>query len=242
MTVETFLAGRVTLHRGDCLDVLDAMDENSVDSVVCDPPYHLTSIVKRFGGDAPPREAEGWTMSFRKETLAEGVEVYLGDARECLQFGPWDAPPYGIGEAGENFASRSKLANADKYKRSDWDAAPADQALIDTIRSVSRWQIIFGGNYFTLPPASCWLVWDKQNGDNDFADCELAWTNLPKAVRRIQWRWAGIWGSASPALRSTPAISTFACRRIAAATREPDLFVAASKPIEQTSMFSDEAA
>ncbi len=50
-----FLGGKVRLLAGDCLDVLDKLDENSVDSVVCDPPYHLTSIVKRFGGDAPPR-------------------------------------------------------------------------------------------------------------------------------------------------------------------------------------------
>ena len=53
--VRTFLDGRVTLRCGDCLDVLAGMEENSVDSVVCDPPYHLTSIVKRFGGDMPPR-------------------------------------------------------------------------------------------------------------------------------------------------------------------------------------------
>jgi DNA modification methylase len=39
--------------------------------------------------------------------------------------------------------------------------------------------------------ASCWLVWDKLNGDTDFADCELAWTNLPKAVRRIRFLWNG---------------------------------------------------
>ena len=49
------LAEGVTLHCGDCLDALDAMEANSVDSVVCDPPYHLTSIVKRFGApDAAP--------------------------------------------------------------------------------------------------------------------------------------------------------------------------------------------
>jgi DNA modification methylase len=46
-----FLDGRVTLYPGDCLDVLAGLPENSVDSVVCDPPYHLTSIVKRFGGE-----------------------------------------------------------------------------------------------------------------------------------------------------------------------------------------------
>lgn len=51
MKPATFLDGRVTLHCGDCLDVLARMPENSVDSVVTDPPYHLTSIVKRFGGE-----------------------------------------------------------------------------------------------------------------------------------------------------------------------------------------------
>lgn len=51
----TFLDGRVTLYPGDCLEMLASLPENSVDSVVCDPPYHLTSIVKRFGGEMPPR-------------------------------------------------------------------------------------------------------------------------------------------------------------------------------------------
>lgn len=52
---QSFLDGRVLLHCGDCLDVLAALPENSVDSIITDPPYHLTSIVKRFGGDMPPR-------------------------------------------------------------------------------------------------------------------------------------------------------------------------------------------
>lgn len=52
---QDFLDGRVTLYAGDCLDVLAELPENSVDSVVTDPPYHLTSIVKRFGGEMPPR-------------------------------------------------------------------------------------------------------------------------------------------------------------------------------------------
>ena len=45
---KSFFDGRVTLHCGDCLDVMAAMPENSVDAVVTDPPYHLASIVKRF--------------------------------------------------------------------------------------------------------------------------------------------------------------------------------------------------
>lgn len=45
---ESFLNGRITLHCGDCLDVLATLQENSIDSCVTDPPYHLTSIQKRF--------------------------------------------------------------------------------------------------------------------------------------------------------------------------------------------------
>jgi len=44
-----------TIYNGDCLEVMETMNKCSVDSVVTDPPYHLTSIVKRFGkeGSAP---------------------------------------------------------------------------------------------------------------------------------------------------------------------------------------------
>ncbi len=54
---ETFLDGKVTLLRGDCLERLRELEENSVDSCLTDPPYHLTSIVKRFGkpGSSPHR-------------------------------------------------------------------------------------------------------------------------------------------------------------------------------------------
>lgn len=48
MSAESFLDGKVVLHPGDCLAVLDTLAENSLDACVCDPPYHLVSIVKRF--------------------------------------------------------------------------------------------------------------------------------------------------------------------------------------------------
>lgn len=136
-------------------------------------------------------------MSHRVEHLAEGVTLHLGDCREILPtLGKVDAvvtdPPYGIGENDKKVASRGKLAQPKDYGAFSWDAKPIDAAVVSTLLGCSRHQIIFGGNYFELPPTSCWLVWDKQNGENDFADCELAWTNLPKAVRRIYWRWNGM--------------------------------------------------
>lgn len=93
--MQTFLDGRVTLHAGDCIEVLGLLPENSVDSIVVDPPYHLTSIVKRFGGDMPPRteatvgkhaygrhaagfmgkQWDGGDIAFRPETWAAVLRV-----------------------------------------------------------------------------------------------------------------------------------------------------------------------
>ncbi len=101
-------------------------------------------------------------------------------------------PPYGIGEAAGANKSRGNLAAAKDYGDDDWDDAPPNRALVDLMRAKARTQVIFGGNYLALPPARCWLVWDKLNGSNDFADCELAWTNMDRAVRRLAYRWNGM--------------------------------------------------
>lgn len=61
-----FLDGRVSLYGGDCLEVLASLPENSVDAVVTDPPYHLTSIVKRFGGEGAAEAVEGATGAYKR--------------------------------------------------------------------------------------------------------------------------------------------------------------------------------
>lgn len=62
-----FLDGRVTLYPGDCIEVLRSLPDNSVDSACMDPPYHLTSIVDRFGAeDAKPTKADGATGVFKR--------------------------------------------------------------------------------------------------------------------------------------------------------------------------------
>ena len=140
----------------------------------------------------------------RKVVIGEAT-LYLGLAEDILPLlDPVDSvvtdPPYGIGEAAGKAKTRtsgltSKLRNAQLYRRDygddDWDDKPISQELMGLVMAAGRWKIIFGGNYYALPATSCWLVWDKLNGDTDFADCELAWTNLPKAVRRLRFLWNG---------------------------------------------------
>lgn len=127
----------------------------------------------------------------------DNCTIYHGDCAEILPLlGKVDAivtdPPYGINENPSKVASRGKLAKPIDYGTFNWDKTKPSKELFDAIRAVSTYQIIFGGNYFDLPPTDCYLVWDKQNGSNDFADCELAWTNLNKAVRRLAYCWNGM--------------------------------------------------
>ena len=132
----------------------------------------------------------------RIETLAEGVTLYLGDCMDILPGLPkHDAlvadPPYGINEAAGKNKSRGNLAMSKDYGNEPWDVAPAHDA-VELARTLARYSVIFGGNYYHLPPASCWLIWNKLNGASDFADCEMAWTNLDKAVRKIDYLWNGM--------------------------------------------------
>lgn len=103
-------------------------------------------------------------------------------------------PPYGIGEGGGKNKSRSKLAEAKDFE--DYgDDKPLPKEYFDEMIRVSKNQIIFGANHFIdlIPyPSSCWIVWDKLNGTSDQADCELAWTSFPGAVRKYEYLWRGM--------------------------------------------------
>lgn len=147
-------------------------------------------------------------MIIREEIIGD-CRLILGDCQDVLPLlEKVDAvvtdPPYGIKEAAGKNASRSKpmrghevrmpgkTITATDYGDKRWDDAPVSPELMETVIASGKSSIIFGGNYYALPATSCWLVWDKVNGDSDFADCELAWTNMPKAVRRIKFMWNGM--------------------------------------------------
>jgi len=102
---------------------------------------------------------------------------------------------YGIGEDGLKNHSRGKKAKSTLYTPKEWDKKSVDKVTLDEIIRVSKNQIFWGANHFIskMPyDSSAWIVWDKQNGDNDFADCELAWTSFSSAVRKFTFRWAGM--------------------------------------------------
>jgi site-specific DNA-methyltransferase (adenine-specific) len=101
-------------------------------------------------------------------------------------------PPYGIGEDGAKKRTKPSRPNSynrkPKYTAKNWDnSAPSKYYFIELLR-VCKNVIIWGANHFieNIPNqnSSCWIVWDKKNEGSDFADCELAWSNMKTTVRK----------------------------------------------------------
>jgi len=106
--------------------------------------------------------------------------------------------PYGINagdyERGGKQHGQARAASA-PYTRKKWDKRPLEPVYFSELMRISKNQIIWGANHFiSLIPynSPCWIVWDKDNGNNDYADCELAWTSFKTATRRFNFKWHGM--------------------------------------------------
>lgn len=118
-------------------------------------------------------------------------------------------PPYGIDAANMTMGStKNNESTAKKLKTKfnkgsgklknralntmdcEWDKFPPKQQFFDEVFRVSKNQIIFGMNYFNLPPTRCVIVWDKIQPWENFSQVELAWTsfNKPAKLYRISSR------------------------------------------------------
>lgn len=127
------------------------------------------------------------------------IRFYNCDCMELMSSGKvWDLavvdPPYGIGMDKTHFKTKSSNSKPTDYNAKDWDRAIPNKEYFAELMRVSKNQIIWGGNYFVenLTNSSCWVVWDKDNGDSIHADCELAWTSFKTGVRKIKWLWHGM--------------------------------------------------
>lgn len=102
-------------------------------------------------------------------------------------------PPYGIG-----FSDYQRGSMGDKVKerftktgKKQWDAEIPTEQYFKELMRVSKNQIIWGGNYFPLPPTQCFIFWYKQNPVPNFADGELAWTSFKKPAKCFDYRYFG---------------------------------------------------
>ena len=70
------------------------------------------------------------------------------------------------------------------HERQDWDEVAATPEQIAELRRVSKQQIIWGGNYFDLPPSQGFLIWNKLQPETfSSAMCEFAWMSEAKPAK-----------------------------------------------------------
>jgi len=135
----------------------------------------------------------------KKEVIGNAA-LYLGDCLEILPELRADAvitdPPYGIsfvhGAGGDGIGGGRYVSKFNGVPVTG-DTLPFDPTPFLTLAPVA---VMFGANHYAdrLPAASKWLVWDKRCNltRNDFADCELAWTNARGVARLINHYWNGM--------------------------------------------------
>ena len=140
------------VYNMDCMEYMRGLPDNAFDLVIADPPY----------GDA-----------FQNKNISKSTQI---------------APPNSVENGTDSgkdlidkLVARTGGTWAAKYGKKiiGWDEAPQPEFFRELSR-VSRTQIIWGGNYFSLPPTRCFLVWEKTNIPENFtmSMCEYAWTSI----------------------------------------------------------------
>lgn len=175
---DLWILGRHRVLCGDTTnpdDVDRALDGHAPGVVYTDPPYGIKAVpadggasrgkLAQAGRAAVGRIGSGGAFGGKKNERADGSNVIPSTLHRQV-----------IGD--ENT-----------------DVAVAAFSLLHGTWPEAR-HVWWGANHYAadaaLPNASCWLVWDKENGASDFADAELAWTNRPGAVRIFRHMWNGM--------------------------------------------------
>lgn len=123
-----------------------------------------------------------------EKVIIGNATLYLGDCREILPTLPKvDAvitdPPYGIATGSKKCGGSKSL----EWGEQEWDST-IDQQGINLAIQKGKVCIVWGGNYYTLPPSRCWLSWDKCQPEEWYstAHFELAWTNMDRNARTFR--------------------------------------------------------
>jgi site-specific DNA-methyltransferase (adenine-specific) len=94
-------------------------------------------------------------------------------------------PPYGGGYAADPPPVMTREGRKVNHAPSEWDDTPAENVL--TLPSLAPLVVIWGGNYYALPPRRGWLVWQKPDRPPSMADAEMAWVSRDMNTRILPW-------------------------------------------------------
>ena len=155
----------------DCMEYMATMPDNAFDLAVVDPPYGA--------GFTDGGGCKGWFTKYHQDTCSQSVNAEREDGPQYNRFG----------SPGSRFEKykRDQIGETGK-KIIAWDVAPGKE-YFDELFRVSKHQIIWGGNYFELPPTRCFLIWKKLTISDKFtmAMCEYAWTSFNSNAKLFEF-------------------------------------------------------
>ena len=171
-TGDVWLCGRHRVRCGDSTkaeDVAALLADDKVDMVFTDPPYGISIVQGATVGGAKPFGSEkGWVG---------------GGARYKI---PFRGKKGTVGGVNIVEPGRYEAVIGD-------DSVDTAVAAYQICADLGATLIFWGGNFYAheLPPSRCWIAWDKENTGN-FADVELAWTNMDRAAKLFRHMWNGL--------------------------------------------------
>lgn len=95
-------------------------------------------------------------------------------------------PPYGLDPSSSQGSGKLKDRTFNKGHIKEWDKAPPQEYFEELFR-VSKNQVIWGGNYFPLPPCRCFIAWDKVQPWENFSQVEFAWTSFDAPAKLFRF-------------------------------------------------------
>lgn len=149
----------IRLHNVDCMDFMKGIPDKAYDLAIVDPPYGINAPDMQMG-KTNFRVRDG-----RSGTAVEEQRKLKGRLNQ------------GSGKLKNRLLNTSEI---------DWDDEIPPPEYFTELKRISKNQIIWGGNYFPLPPTRCIVCWDKLQPWENFSQWEMAWTSFDKPAIMIK--------------------------------------------------------
>lgn len=143
----------------DCMIGMKKFQDKYFDLAIVDPPYGINATKMQMG-TAPKRNEKGQYPGISTATKLKG------------------RLNTGSGKLKNRILNKSLI---------NWDNAIPTKEYFDELFRVSKNQIIWGGNYFDLPPTRCFIIWNKKQPWDNFSQAEYAWTSFNKPAKLFSY-------------------------------------------------------
>lgn len=145
----------------DCMIGMKRFPDKFFDLAIVDPPYGINAPNMQMGSHPTRSKHDGFGSGPGVSTAVK-LKGRLNS---------------GSGKLKNRLLNQSKIG---------WDNEKPNQEYFDELFRISKNQIIWGGNYFDLPPTRCIVCWDKLQPWDNFSQWEMAWTSFDKPAPMIK--------------------------------------------------------